>query len=97
MPTCSSCGRGTIRTVRNSPSRWPSACGRLLQSVSSQPGLEIDADLRPEGRNGPLARSLTSAAEYYGRWSDPWEAQALLRARPCAGDDQARGGLCRDD
>ncbi|MFV0287716.1 MAG: bifunctional [glutamine synthetase] adenylyltransferase/[glutamine synthetase]-adenylyl-L-tyrosine phosphorylase [Demequina sp.] len=61
---------------------------KLLQSVSSQPGLEIDADLRPEGRNGPLARSLTSAAEYYGRWSDPWEAQALLRARPCAGDDQ---------
>ena len=60
---------------------------KLLQTVSSQPGLEIDADLRPEGRNGPLARSLASCTEYYGRWSDPWEAQALLRARPCAGDE----------
>jgi len=58
--------------------------------VSPQPPLAIDADLRPEGKNGPLARSLESCAEYYGRWSDPWEAQALLRARPCAGDQELR-------
>lgn len=63
---------------------------RQLQSVGSQPGLEIDADLRPEGKSGPLARSLESCREYYGRWSDPWEAQALLRARPCAGDKGLR-------
>lgn len=63
---------------------------QLLQSVGSQPSLEIDADLRPEGKNGPLARSLGSCAEYYARWSDPWEAQALLRARPCAGDEELR-------
>ncbi|WP_062385654.1 bifunctional [glutamine synthetase] adenylyltransferase/[glutamine synthetase]-adenylyl-L-tyrosine phosphorylase [Demequina iriomotensis] len=62
----------------------------LLQKVGPQPPLAIDADLRPEGRNGPLARSLRSCAEYYGRWSDPWEAQALLRARPCAGDLELR-------
>jgi len=59
---------------------------RLLKAPSAQPPLEIDADLRPEGRNGPLARSLASCTQYYSRWSDPWEAQALLRARPCAGD-----------
>jgi len=63
---------------------------KALQSVGTQPGLEIDADLRPEGKNGPLARSLESCREYYGRWSDPWEAQALLRARPCAGDQLLR-------
>lgn len=63
---------------------------QLLQSVGPQPALAIDADLRPEGKNGPLARSLESCAEYYGRWSDPWEAQALLRARPCAGDAELR-------
>ncbi|WP_061962296.1 bifunctional [glutamine synthetase] adenylyltransferase/[glutamine synthetase]-adenylyl-L-tyrosine phosphorylase [Demequina flava] len=62
----------------------------MLQKVSSQPGLAVDADLRPEGRNGPFARSLKSCTEYYGRWSDPWEAQALLRARPCAGDEDLR-------
>lgn len=59
---------------------------RLLSVVNPQPPLNTDADLRPEGKNGPLARSLASCAEYYGRWSDPWEAQALLRARPAAGD-----------
>ncbi|WP_082109980.1 bifunctional [glutamine synthetase] adenylyltransferase/[glutamine synthetase]-adenylyl-L-tyrosine phosphorylase [Demequina phytophila] len=62
----------------------------LLQKVGPQPPLAIDADLRPEGRNGPLARSLASCREYYGRWSDAWEAQALLRARPCAGDVELR-------
>jgi glutamate-ammonia-ligase adenylyltransferase len=46
---------------------------------------DLDADLRPEGRNGPLVRSLESYAEYYSRWSLSWEAQALLRARGVAG------------
>lgn len=58
----------------------------LLQRPNAQPALAIDADLRPEGKNGPLVRSLDSCAEYYRRWSDPWESQALLRARPVAGD-----------
>lgn len=47
--------------------------------------LELDADLRPEGRNGPLVRSIDAYAEYYRRWSLSWEAQALLRARGAAG------------
>jgi glutamate-ammonia-ligase adenylyltransferase len=58
----------------------------LLQRPNAQPALAVDADLRPEGKNGPLARSFDSCAEYYRRWSDPWESQALLRARPVAGD-----------
>ncbi len=57
----------------------------LLQRPNSQPSLAVDADLRPEGKNGPLVRSLESVSEYYHRWSDPWEAQALLRARSVAG------------
>lgn len=48
--------------------------------------LALDADLRPEGRNGPLVRSVDAYREYYRRWSVSWEAQALLRARPVAGD-----------
>jgi glutamate-ammonia-ligase adenylyltransferase len=47
--------------------------------------LDLDADLRPEGRNGPIVRSLDAYAEYYRRWSLSWEAQALLRARGVAG------------
>ncbi|EPD83293.1 glutamate-ammonia-ligase adenylyltransferase [Microbacterium sp. oral taxon 186 str. F0373] len=46
---------------------------------------DLDAGLRPEGRNGPLVRSLDSYTEYYRRWSLSWEAQALLRARGVAG------------
>lgn len=46
----------------------------------------IDADLRPEGKKGPLARSLAGFAEYYERWSEPWEHQALTKARVAAGD-----------
>jgi len=58
----------------------------LLMAPSIDPPLDIDADLRPEGRQGPLVRSLASYAAYYERWSAGWEAQALLRARPIAGD-----------
>ena len=46
----------------------------------------IDADLRPQGRSGPLARSLASALEYYSRWARPWEHLALIKARVVAGD-----------
>lgn len=58
----------------------------LLAAPSTEPPLEVDADLRPEGRNGPLVRSLASYAAYYRRWSHAWESQALLRADPVAGD-----------
>jgi glutamate-ammonia-ligase adenylyltransferase len=59
---------------------------RLLAAPAPDPPVGVDADLRPEGRQGPLSRSLTSYAGYYARWSKVWEAQALLRARPVAGD-----------
>jgi [glutamine synthetase] adenylyltransferase / [glutamine synthetase]-adenylyl-L-tyrosine phosphorylase len=59
---------------------------RLLMIPTPDPVLEVDADLRPEGRNGPLVRSLASYSAYYARWSATWESQALLRAEPVAGD-----------
>ncbi|WP_432395594.1 bifunctional [glutamine synthetase] adenylyltransferase/[glutamine synthetase]-adenylyl-L-tyrosine phosphorylase [Pseudarthrobacter sp. L19] len=59
----------------------------LKPAVLAERVLMVDADLRPEGKNGPMVRSLESYAEYYRRWSLVWEAQALLRARPMAGDD----------
>ncbi|WP_063794565.1 bifunctional [glutamine synthetase] adenylyltransferase/[glutamine synthetase]-adenylyl-L-tyrosine phosphorylase, partial [Kitasatospora sp. MBT63] len=46
----------------------------------------VDANLRPEGRNGPLVRTLASHLAYYQRWAKTWEFQALLKARPVAGD-----------
>jgi len=47
---------------------------------------EIDARLRPEGNQGLLSRTLGSYREYYGRWAQVWERQALIKARFCAGD-----------
>jgi glutamate-ammonia-ligase adenylyltransferase len=60
---------------------------RLLMLPVPDPALIVDADLRPEGRQGPLVRTLASYRAYYRRWSAPWEAQALLRAEPAAGDE----------
>ena len=51
----------------------------------------IDANLRPEGRQGPLVRTLASHEAYYQRWAHTWEYQALLKARPVAGDVELGG------
>jgi [glutamine synthetase] adenylyltransferase / [glutamine synthetase]-adenylyl-L-tyrosine phosphorylase len=58
---------------------------RLLSLPAPDPPLHIDPHLRPEGRQGPLVRTLASYRAYYQRWSGSWEAQALLRAEPFAG------------
>ncbi|CAJ1582118.1 bifunctional [glutamine synthetase] adenylyltransferase/[glutamine synthetase]-adenylyl-L-tyrosine phosphorylase [[Mycobacterium] wendilense] len=58
----------------------------LLGTPSVDPPLEVDANLRPEGRNGPLVRTLASYTSYYRQWAQPWEIQALLRAHRVAGD-----------
>jgi glutamate-ammonia-ligase adenylyltransferase len=64
----------------------------LLKRLASDPVLEfeLDLDLRPEGKNGPIARSLDSYASYYEKWANTWEAQALLRARVIAGSQKLR-------
>ena len=59
---------------------------RLLAVPSPDPPLVVDANLRPEGRQGPLVRTIASYTAYYERWSHAWESQALLRAEPVAGD-----------
>ncbi|MGH3466358.1 MAG: bifunctional [glutamine synthetase] adenylyltransferase/[glutamine synthetase]-adenylyl-L-tyrosine phosphorylase, partial [Thermocrispum sp.] len=64
-----------------------STLSRLLGAPSQDPAMKVDADLRPEGRNGALVRTLSSYRAYYARWGEVWEAQALLRARPVAGDE----------
>ncbi|MEO8293277.1 MAG: DUF294 nucleotidyltransferase-like domain-containing protein [Actinomycetota bacterium] len=65
--------------------RAGAAAERVLQHVRDA-GWEPDADLRPEGRSGPLARSIAGYLEYWSRYADTWEFQSLLRARAVAGD-----------
>ena len=52
----------------------------------------VDANLRPEGRDGPLTRSVDSYAAYWQRWASPWEFQALLKAVPVAGNPEVSKG-----
>jgi glutamate-ammonia-ligase adenylyltransferase len=59
---------------------------RLLAQPGPDPALRLDLGLRPEGRNGPVTRDVDGYAAYYRRWALGWEVQALLRARPLAGD-----------
>ena len=56
-------------------------------AIRAERPLEVDADLRPEGKQGALVRSLDSYRAYYERWAETWEFQALLRARPIAGSE----------
>ncbi|WP_028278996.1 bifunctional [glutamine synthetase] adenylyltransferase/[glutamine synthetase]-adenylyl-L-tyrosine phosphorylase [Arthrobacter sp. H5] len=66
-----------------------SGISRAITSAAGEPGLwEVDTNLRPEGREGPLVRTLDSHLTYYARWAQSWEFQALLKARPIAGDPQ---------
>ena len=60
---------------------------RRARSVLEVAGrcFRIDANLRPEGRNGPLVRSVSGYQAYWERWAQPWEFQALLKAVPAAG------------
>jgi glutamate-ammonia-ligase adenylyltransferase len=56
----------------------------------------VDANLRPEGRNGPLSRTLGSYQAYWDRWAQPWELQALVKVRPVAGDGALAGRFCAE-
>jgi glutamate-ammonia-ligase adenylyltransferase len=66
---------------------------RAVLRVMSEPTAEgivfrTDAALRPEGRAGALSRSVDAYVAYWERWARPWELQALIKARPVAGDDE---------
>ena len=79
---------GTDEQVANQFARKVvDALRQVLQGPTTlEPKIEIDLDLRPEGKNGPLIRSYASCREYYSSWANTWEHQALLRARFVAGD-----------
>lgn len=69
-------------------------------SACSGPGTEaplwtVDANLRPEGRNGALVRTIDSYRQYWDKWAQTWEFQALVKARSCAGD-KALGAAFED-
>ena len=80
---------GTSAPDAETAEQAASALLRLCNGSTPAEGIvRIDVSLRPEGRHGPLARSLDAFEEYHRRWGETWERQALLRARPVAGSDE---------
>ncbi|MGZ4688443.1 MAG: bifunctional [glutamine synthetase] adenylyltransferase/[glutamine synthetase]-adenylyl-L-tyrosine phosphorylase [Acidimicrobiia bacterium] len=76
------------------------AAARRLLAVMAEPTpagivFRTDADLRPEGRSGPLTRSLDAYQAWYERWAQTWEFQALIKSRPAAGDPELGAGFTR--
>jgi [glutamine synthetase] adenylyltransferase / [glutamine synthetase]-adenylyl-L-tyrosine phosphorylase len=63
---------------------------RIVKALSEQMAeghvFRVDMRLRPHGRMGPLAVSLDSCLTYYESYGQAWERQALIKARPVAGD-----------
>lgn len=67
--------------------RLAAAQARLCSAHTAEGTIwQVDAALRPEGKAGPLVRTLTSYRSYYEKWAKNWEFQAMLKARPAAGD-----------
>lgn len=71
----------------NCATRLATELMRAIHEVAVEPPLwQVDPNLRPEGKQGPLVRSLSSHIAYYERWAKNWEYQALMKARFVAGD-----------
>lgn len=69
--------------------RVAGAVTRFLAGATPAQGIyAVDPNLRPEGRQGPLSRSLSGYEAYFSRWAQTWERQAMARARPVAGDEE---------
>src|SRR5499427_3634103 len=76
-------GEAALRTATQLAAGMIRVCS---QSTPEGVLFPVDPNLRPEGRDGPLVRTLASHRAYYERWAKTWEFQALLKARPVAGD-----------
>lgn len=79
-------GTTTDEAVRIA-TRLAAAQARICSAHTAEGTIwEVDAALRPEGKAGPLVRTLESCRAYYSKWAHNWEFQAMLKARPAAGD-----------
>jgi glutamate-ammonia-ligase adenylyltransferase len=74
------------------------AAASVVRFLGEGPGhlYDVDPDLRPEGRDGPLVRTLDAWAAYVERWAEPWERLAWVKARPVAGDADLGAALVAD-
>jgi glutamate-ammonia-ligase adenylyltransferase len=84
-------GAGGNRVGRLSNQEFFRKLGEILVKGLSEASPDghlyrVDLRLRPEGRSGSIAASLRTCEIYYEAWGQTWERQALIKARPVAGD-----------
>ena len=84
-------GAGDFDAAEKTATRMISSIGATTAEGQT---FRIDANLRPEGKQGPLARSLDGYRSYYDNWALTWEFQSLLKARPVAGDLELAERFC---
>ncbi len=90
------CGRPRRAAAVEIGTRLAMLTMRGVSELAVVPGLwDVDANLRPEGKDGALVRTLESHVAYYDRWAHDWEFLALLKARPLAGDRELGRALRR--
>lgn len=78
---------GNSENAVETATKLASRMAACIYEADSEPGLwQVDANLRPEGKSGALVRTLDAHKSYYEKWAEPWEFQALLKARFSAGD-----------
>lgn len=82
------CARGTEEAIAAA-----SRVQKILNAPASGINMRVNADLRPEGRSGPLVRTLASFNDYYAHHAERWESQALLRARVIAGSEDTKAAV----
>ena len=80
--------------VCDGPTDVATRLASTMMRIATEAFLEVDANLRPEGRQGALVRTLDGHVSYYQRWAKTWEFQALLKARPVAGDEELAREYC---
>ena len=80
--------------VNEGPTDAATRVAAAMMRVATDAFLQVDANLRPEGRSGVLVRPLDQHVSYYRRWARTWEFQALLKARPVAGDEALGREYC---
>jgi len=89
-----------VMFVHDGDSAEAERAARALLRVMTEPIADgivfrTDADLRPEGRAGPVSRTLDAYAAYWERWAQTWELQALIKARPVAGTSELGDAFAR--
>lgn len=88
------CEEGATRGPRPLPNEayFARLGQRLIHILTTRtPGgilYEVDMRLRPSGKSGPLVTSLAAFCDYQRRHAWTWEHQALVRARPVAGNPE---------